>query len=151
MLQGQIGILEKQLKDFANKDERCKRIQEINGVGPITACAIIAAMGDPKNFKNGRHFSAWLGLVPRQNSSGSKEQLLGISKRGDAYLRSLLIHGARAALQFAPKREDYRSKWVTKKATERGFNKATVALANRNARVIWAMLAKNESYKEIAA
>jgi transposase len=150
-LQKEIDHLERQIKKFADTDERCRRIQEINGVGPITACAIVAAVGNPKNFKNGRHFSAWLGLVPRQNSSGGKEKLLGISKRGDGYLRSLLIHGARAALQFAAKRDDYRSKWVTKKSAERGHNKATVALANRNARVIWALLAKNETYKSIAA
>jgi transposase len=150
-LQKEIDHLEKQIKRFADTDERCKRIQEINGVGPITACAIVAAVGNPKNFKNGRHFSAFLGLVPKQNSSGGKEKLLGISKRGDGYLRSLLIHGARAVLQFSAKREDYRSKWVTKKALERGHNKATVALANRNARVIWALLAKNETYKPLAA
>ena len=149
--QREIDHLERQIKKFADTDERCKRIQEINGVGPITACAIVAAVGNPSNFKNGRHFSAWLGLVPRQNSSGGKEKLLGISKRGDGYLRSLLIHGARAVLQFSARREDYRSKWVTRKAQERGHNKATVALANRNARVIWAMLAKNETYKPMAA
>jgi transposase len=150
-LQKEIDHLEKQVKKFADTDDRCKRIQEINGVGPITASAIVAAVGNPSNFKNGRHFSAFLGLVPRQNSSGGKEKLLGISKRGDGYLRSLLIHGARAALQFAKKHDDYRSKWVIKKAAERGHNKATVALANRNARVIWALLAKNETYKPIAA
>ncbi len=149
-VQKEIDHFEKQIKKFASHDERCKRIQEVNGVGPLTASAIIASMGDPKNFKNGRHFSAWLGLVPRQNSSGGKEQLLGISKRGDSYLRSLLIHGARAALQFAHKHEDYRSKWSLKKVETRGMNKATVALANRNARVIWAMLAKNEVYRPIA-
>ena len=151
MLQNQINTLEKQIKNFADNDDRCKRILEIKGVGPMIACAVVAAMGDPNTFKNGRHFSAWLGLVPKQHSSGNKSQLLGISKRGDTYLRSLLIHGARAALQFAKKNEDYRSKWAVKKAEERGYNKAVVALANRNARVIWAMLAKNESYKPIAA
>lgn len=151
VIQDQINILERQIKKFADTDERCKRIQQINGVGPMIACAMIAAMGDPKNFKNGRHFSAWLGLVPKQHSSGNKEQLLGISKRGDAYLRSLLIHGARAALRFAEKHDDYRSKWALKKSEERGYNKAVVALANRNARVIWAMLSKNEDYKPLAA
>ncbi len=150
-IQKEIDHFEQQIKNFANSDERCQRIQEINGVGPLTASAIIASMGNPKNFKNGRHFSAWLGLVPKQNSSGGKEQLLGISKRGDSYLRSLLIHGARASLQFAHKHEDYRSKWCLKKVETRGMNKATVALANRNARVIWALLAKNETYKPIAA
>jgi transposase len=153
LLQKEIDHLEKQIKKFADTDDRCKRIQEINGVGPITACAIVATIGNANNFKNGRHFSAFLGLVPKQNSSGGKEKLLGTSKRGDGYLRSLLIHGARAVLQYSAKRDDYRSKWVTKKALERGNNKATVALANRNARVIWALLAKNETYKplEIAA
>ncbi len=150
-IQKQIEVLDQQIKKIADTDERCVRIQKINGVGPMTATAIVAAAGDSKNFKNGRHFSAWLGLVPRQKSSGGRDQLLGISKRGDAYIRCLLIHGARAALQFANKREDYRSKWATRKAEERGKNKAAVALANRNARVIWAMLARNECYKPIAA
>lgn len=150
-MQKEINHLERQIKNFAANDERCVRLQEINGVGPITASAVVAAIGDAKNFKNGRHFSAWLGLVPRQNSSGGKEVLLGISKRGDGYLRSLLIHGARASLQFAKDRDDYRSKWTLKKAETRGNNKATVALANRNARVIWALLAKNETYKPLVA
>jgi transposase len=146
-IQSNIDHFEAQIKKLATSDDRCKRVQKIEGVGPITASAIVAAIGSPNHFKNGRHFSAWLGLVPRQHSSGGKETLLGISKRGDGYLRSLLIHGARAALKTAHKRDSYRSQWVVRKATERGKNRATVALANRNARVIWALLAKNETYK----
>jgi transposase len=151
VIQKEIDHLEKQIKKFADTDDRCARIQAIDGVGPITASAIVAAAGTAQNFKNGRQFSAFFGLVPKQNSSGGKDRLLGISKRGDGYIRALLIHGARSVLQVAPKRKDYRSKWVTKKSVERGHNKAVVALANRNARVIWALLAKNETYKPLAA
>ena len=104
-----------------------------------------------KNFKNGRHLSAWLGLVPKQHSSGNKEQLLGISKRGDVYLRTLLIHGARAVVQYAKGKEDHRSRWTIRKVNERGKNKAVVALANRNARVVWVLLARKEDYREVVA
>lgn len=151
MTQDQVSALEVQLKAIAKKDVSCVRIQKIPGVGPITATALIAAIGDAKNFKNGRNLSAWLGLVPKQRSSGNKDQLLGISIRGDGYLRSLLIHGARAVIQFAEGKEDLRSKWALRKVNERGKNKAVVALANRNARVIWALLARNQEYREPVA
>lgn len=131
-------------------DERCQRITEIEGVGVITATAVVAACGFGRGFKNGRQFSAWLGLVPRQNSSGGKERLLGISKRGNNYLRKLLVHGARSVLKVSPGRSDYRSRWIEQKKLERGWNKACVALANKNARIIWALLAKGETYRKAA-
>jgi transposase len=142
----QVEDLDLKIKKIALSDPRCKRLQKIEGVGPMTATAIVAAVGDAKAFKNGRQLSAFLGLVPKQCSSGGKQQLLGISKRGDGYLRKLLIHGARSAILVADKRDTRRNRWVIEKVKTRGMNKATVALANRNARVIWAILAKNEEY-----
>lgn len=130
-------------------NEAAQRIEKIEGIGIITATAIVAAVSDPNVFKNGREFSAWLGLVPKQNSSGGKTVLQGISKRGDIYLRTMLINGARSALQWAPLKSDKKSKWITGKIKTRGFNKACVALANRNARVIWVLLAKGQEYKRI--
>lgn len=142
----QIDELDKKIQAIGAQDERCKRLQKIEGVGPLTATAIVATIGNGQQFKNGRQFSAFLGLVPRESSSGGKQQLLGISKRGDGYLRSLLIHGARSAIQWAGKRQTKRSRWVLEKVNTRGMNKATVALANRNARVIWALLSRGEEY-----
>ena len=103
-------------------------------------------MGDPNNFKNGRHFSAWLGLVPRQNSSGGKSKLLGISKRGDKYLRKLMIHGSRSVLIHSSKVENKRSLWITEKKEKLGWNKTAVAIANKNARIAWAMLKTGSDY-----
>ncbi|MEK7689700.1 MAG: IS110 family transposase, partial [Bdellovibrionota bacterium] len=99
----QQALLDREIEHIAKTDERCRRLQKIEGVGPITATALVASIGNARNFKNGRQLSAFLGLVPRQHSSGGASKLLGISKRGDGYLRKLLIHGARAAVQFAAK------------------------------------------------
>jgi len=126
----------------------CQRLVTIPGVGPLTATAIIAMVGDPGAFENGRHLSAYLGLVPRQHSTGGKDRLLGISKRGDPYIRMLLIHGARTVLRWVDQKEDSKSQWLKKLIERRGMNKATVALANKNARVIWALMARNEKYRE---
>jgi len=134
---------------FKNNGQ-CKRIGEIEGIGPLTATAVIAAIGDPKVFKNGRQMAAWLGLVPRQHSSGGKQVLLGISKRGDRYLRTLLIHGARTVVRHCDKKQDSRSKLIKAKKIGCGANKASVALANKNARVIWALLANEENYRKAA-
>lgn len=128
----------------------CKRLAEIPGVGPLTATALIASVADPQVFKNGREFSAWLGLVPRQNSSGGKTQLLGISKRGDVYLRKLLIHGARSTLRWVEGKEDGRSRWAQSLVERRGMNRAAVALANKNARIVWVLLARGEVYRPAA-
>ena len=149
-LQSQILQIEKQLLLISRQYEPCKRIQKIEGVGPLTATAVIAIIGDPKQFKNGRQFSAYLGLVPKQHSSGSKEKLLGISKRGNTYLRTLLVNGARAAIRVAHTHNTKRSRWALEKLQTRGNNRASVALANRNARVIWALLAKGEEYVLVA-
>ncbi len=141
---------DEQLNKVFKENEVCQRIGEIDGVGPITATAVYAMTNAPGEYRNGRQFSASLGLVPRQYSSGGKERLLGISKRGDTYLRGLLIHGARAALVWAGKKSDRRSTWVIEKQKTRGHNKACVALANKNARVIWALMAKGERYRPAA-
>ena len=128
----------------------CQRIGEIKGVGPKTATAIVAAIGDGAEFKNGRHFAAWLGLVPRQHSSGNRRVLLGISKRGNQALRTLLVHGARSVVRTAVNKGDPRSAWVNQVRERRGFNRATVAVANKNARIIWAVLRHGEPYRAAA-
>lgn len=126
-----------------------KRLSSIPGVGPIAATAIVAHVSDPNLFKNGREFAAYLGLVPKQRSSGGKQKILGISKRGDKYIRTMLVHGARVAVtrnesvQKSPKIR----KWVENIKERRGFNKATVALANKNARMAWAVMVKGEDFK----
>lgn len=136
------------LKNQAKQDTRCQALLEIEGVGEITATAMVASIGDGRNFKNGREVSAWLGLVPKQSSSGDKIKLLGISKRGDRYLRKLLIHGGRSAVRACTNKKDERSLWIQDKKKRRGENKAAVALANKNARIIWAMLTTGEAYRK---
>lgn len=122
-----------------------QRLADIPGIGPVTATALIAAVADPSAFKSGRDFSAWVGLVPRQHSSGGKDKLLGISKRGDVYLRTMLIHGARSSIRFLDKQpEGPRKEWLQKLITRRGMNRATVALANKNARTVWVLLSRKE-------
>ena len=129
----------------------CQRIAEIPGIGPMTATAMIAAVADPKAFRNGRQMAAWIGLVPRQHSSGGKERLLGISKRGDVYLRKLLIHGARSVLRTIENQTETRQNiWLKKLVERRGMNRATVALANKNARKIWVLMAHEKSYDPAA-
>ncbi|HLG18727.1 MAG TPA: IS110 family transposase [Bdellovibrionota bacterium] len=127
-------------------NEVCQRLKEVPGVGSLTASAVVASVGNPNVFKNGREFSASLGLVPRQHSSGGKDRLLGISKRGDKYLRRLLIHGARAVLRHLGSKEDPRSEWLRKLEARRGKNRACVALANKNARILWVLMARGEKY-----
>jgi transposase len=149
-LDTRIDSYDAKLMEICNNNKDCQKILQIEGVGFVTATAIVAAMGDPKTFKNGREFSAWLGLVPRQSSSGGKDKLLGISKRGDKYIRCLLIHGARATVFRVAKKEDQRSLWIKQLKERRGMNKTCVAVANKNARIIWALLSKDEDYKKVA-
>ena len=138
--------LDTKIRQLCRQDERCKRILKIPGIGELTATAIVAAVPDPKEFRNGRHMSAWLGLVPGQSSSGDKQRLLGISKRGDRYLRTLLIHGARAVLSHYKDRDNDYTRWVGRKKSTLSHNKAAVALANKNARIIWSMLRSGEEF-----
>lgn len=142
----QVTIYDKEIQQQADSDPMCLEVQKIEGVGPLTASAIVASIGDANVFKNGREVSAWLGLVPKQHSSGNKVRLGGISKRGDRYLRTLLIHGARSALTRCEGKEDKKNRWAANVRQRCGFNKAAVALANKNARTIWALMAHGGCY-----
>ena len=128
-------------------DERCGRIAAVEGVGRLGATALVGAYGNARQFDGARQFSAALGLVPRQDTTGGKPRLLGISKRGDRYIRALLIHGARSVVYRAMKKADMRSRWIQRLVIERGKNRAAVALANKNARIIWALLTRDEVYR----
>ena len=142
---------DRQIGERARNDPRADRLMTVPGVGPLIVTALIATVGDARQFKSGRELSAWLGLVPREHSSGERTILLGISKRGDRYLRTLLIHGARSALRCAPRKRDRRSQWIGAVRDRRGPNIAAVALANKNARVLWALLTRTEEYRVPAA
>ena len=146
-LDRRIASFDKKIDRIFLESEPCRRIATIKGVGPKTATAIIAAIGDGSEFKNGRHLAAWMGLVPRQFSSGDRKVLMGISKRGSQHLRSLLVHGARAVVRTAPSKMDPNNTWVNQLRERRGFNRATVAVANKNARIIWAVLQTGEPYR----
>lgn len=137
-----------QIEAMVKEDGQCQELMKIPGIGAITASAAVATIGDPSAFKKGREVSAWLGMVPKQHSSGEKIVLGGISKRGDRYLRTLLIHGARAVVKNCDKKKDNRSLWLARKKERSGFNKAAVALANKNARIIWAILSTGECYRQ---
>ena len=139
-------MFDEQLAGVARQTPACRRLMEIPGIGVLTATALVAAVGDAGEFRNGREMSAWLGLVPRQHSTGGRAVLLGISKRGDRHLRALLIHGARSALYRAGRRSDRRSRWAVATQARRGANVAAVALANKNARTAWALLRRDEHY-----
>ncbi len=149
LLDSRISELEKEIETIYRKDPVCQRLAKIDGVGPLTATAVVAQIGNPADFKNGRALSAYFGLVPKQLSTGGKPRLLGISKRGDRYIRQLLVHGARAAMKQIATKTDRRSLWAKQLAERRGFNKACVALANKNARVIWALMAKETEYQHV--
>lgn len=138
---------ERQITALNRDNPNVQRLQNIQGVGPLTASAIVATVGNARLFKNGRQFAAWLGLTPREHSTGGKPRLGRISKRGDAYLRTLLVHGARSELMHTARRDDHKSRWVEQLKATKGWNKASVALANQHARIIWAMLAKDNAYR----
>lgn len=141
---------ERRIKSLNRENEVCQRLDGILGIGPITASATYAAAGEGKDFVNGRHFSAWLGLVPGQHSTGGKAVLVGISKRGNAYLRTLFIHGARAVLRHSASKTDRFSRWAQAVLARRGHNKACVAVANKMARMAWVMMAKGDTYRVAA-
>lgn len=146
-LDERIKVFDRKIAAVFKANEDCQRIAKVSGVGPKTATAMIAAIGDGTEFKNGRHLAAWLGLVPRQRSSGDKRVLMGISKRGDRHLRTLLVHGARAVVRVSAKKDDPFSQWVNRLRERRGVTKAIVAVANKNARIIWALLRNNEEFR----
>jgi transposase len=152
-LQEQLVEMDKRVNEYGKKiqtlhegSEVSRRIAQVPGIGPITATALMAALGDGKTFSSPRQVAAWLGLVPKQCSSGGKPKLLGISKRGDVYLRTLLIHGARAVVKAAANKADDQSRWINDLVKRRNPNIAAVAVANKNARIVWALLTKVEAY-----
>lgn len=146
-LDRQVDELDAQIQRWHRENAASRKLAEIPGIGPLTASALVASIGDAKNFENGRQLAAWLGLVPRQHSTGGKQTLLGISKRGDCYLRTLLIHGARAVIRVASKKTDAAESWVQRLIDRRNKNVAAVALANKNARIVWALLAHDKAYE----
>lgn len=145
-LDEQVKELESQIVKWHRSSELSSKLEGVPGIGPITASALVATIGDAKNFDNGRQVAAWLGLVPRQHSSGGKQNLLGISKRGDIYLRTLLIHGARSVIHWESRTPDACS-WVSGVLKRRNKNVAAVALANKNARIVWALLAHDREFR----
>ena len=146
-LEAHIEFYTEQLKRHAQQHEAIRRLQTVPGFGPIVASVFHAFVGDARAFRKGRDVSAALGLVPKQHSSGGKTVLLGISKRGDRYLRSLLVHGARSVVRLAANKDDKLSRWINTLKARRGANKAAVALANKLARIGWAILSRNTVYR----
>ncbi|WP_448217220.1 IS110 family transposase [Endozoicomonas sp. 2B-B] len=146
-LDKRIREYDQKIHEIASQDDVCIRLMTIPGIGALIATALKAAISNPKNFKSGRELSAWLGLVPRQYSTGGKPKLLGISKRGDKYLRTLLIHGARSVLCVLKNTDDRCKKWAVQLNARTNHNVATVGLANKIARIIWVIMAKGEVYK----
>lgn len=136
------------IKQIFDQNPICKRLAQIEGIGPITATILLTVLGDPSLFKNGRHFAAYLGLVPKQSSSGGKQRLLGISKRGDTYIRNLLIHGGRSVVKNLKQKQDKRSQWARQLKERRGYNRTAVAVANKNARIVWSVVANEADYKK---
>jgi transposase len=146
-LEEQLAYYQEKLDTLAKRHPECQRLLTIPGIGPFSATALVAAVSDARAFKNGRQFAAWLGLVPRQHSTGGKERLLGISKRGDTYLRKLLVHGARATIRWVGRKADRRSQWIRQLVERRGKNRTAVAVANKNARIVWALLTSHQVYQ----
>ena len=145
-LDRQVDELEDQIRAWHRDNPASCKLAQVPGIGPITASALVATIGDARTFENARQLSAWMGLVPRQSSSGGVPTLLGISKRGDTYLRTLMIHGARSVLRVAQSKPDDTS-WAHRVQQRRNHNIAAVALANKNARVVWALLARDREFR----
>ena len=146
-LDRQVKEFEKEIIAWHRSSDLSRKLEKIPGIGPLAASALVASIADARSFENGRQVSAWLGLVPRQSSSGGKATLLGMSKRGDAYLRTLLIHGARSAILAAQHKVDNTNGWLANLLTRRHPNIAAVALANKNVRTVWALLAHGREFK----
>jgi transposase len=142
-----IATIEQQIQAWHKENPASQKLAKIPGIGPLTASALVATIGDVKQFENSRQLAAWIGLVPRQHSSGGKSTLLGISKRGDSYLRTLLIHGARSVVRFIDQKPAAKAGWLGKLLGRRHKNVAIVALANKNARTVWALLMHDREYQ----
>jgi len=145
-LDERVAALDREVKLIAKSDPVARRLQQLRGVGPLVATALVASVGTGEQFSKGRQMAASVGLTPRQHSSGGKERLLGISKRGDAYLRSILIHGARSVVSHAKHKDDRLSRWVSEISRRRHPNVAAVALANKTVRMAWAMMRNGSDY-----
>ena len=147
-LDARVAAYTAKLQRLYRASPACQTIGAVAGIGPITATAMTASLGDGHAFQSGRQVAAWVGVVPGQASNGGKAKLLGISKRGDTYLRTLLIHGARAVVKAAATKKDAQSRWINELVKRRNPNIAAVAVANKNARTIWALLRHGEAYRE---
>jgi len=141
-----VKTLDKKVKQLANEHPICQRLMAIPGIGPMVATAVLSAIGNASNFKNGRELSAWLGLVPKQYSTGGQQRLLGISKRGDGYVRALLVQGAISAITRCKGRCDRQLVWARQLHVTKGLQKAAIALANKMARIIWSIMARDRDY-----
>lgn len=150
-LDRQIERLDRRLNELARQDPLCQRLQAIEGIGPISATALLASLGSAPRFTRARQFAASLGLVPREHSSGQHRRLGSITKRGNGYLRYLLVHGARAVLRAVEGKTDARSLWLQSLQARAGHNRAAVALANKNARIVWALFASGQPYRSARA
>ena len=147
-----IHFFDNEIETVFRQSEACQRIVKVKGIGPKTATAIVAAIGKGTEFKNGRHFAAWPGLVPGQHSSGDRQVLMNMKKKGDKHLRTLVIHGARAVVRAATNNNDgYLNQWINRLKERRGFNKTTVAVANKNTRIIWSMLRTYTEYQAVGS
>src|SRR5439155_21095326 len=144
MLDERIGAYDRELEAHARASEAARRLMQIRGIGPLTAVAMVATVGNARDFRSGRQLAAWLGLTPRQHSSGGKTRLGHISRRGDAYLRCLLVQGARSVLHTASRHVDRMSRWAQTLESRRGYHRTLVAIASKNARIAWALLSRNE-------
>jgi transposase len=150
-IQDEIDEITAQIERIASSDSRCRRLRAIPGIGPLTATALISAVGNGSQFQRSRDLAAWIGLVPRQHSTGGRSRLLGISKRGNRYLRRLLIHGARSVIQNVDRNAHYFGAWLTKLQQRVHHNVAAVSLANKLARIAWAVLRREEPYRVVSA
>jgi transposase len=143
----QVKVHDRRIANIAKHDANCQALLKVEGIGPLTATALVATAGNGRQFKNGRHLSAYLGLVPGHRNTGNKTVMLPITKRGNRYLRTLLVHGARSTLYHARRKADPRSLWLQRLQATRGHNVAAVALANKNARIAWALLRFGQAYR----
>lgn len=150
-LDGQLGKIDARLELLARQDPLCRRLQAIEGIGPVSATALAASLGEGRRFSRARQFAASLGLVPREHSSGTQHRLGAITKRGNGYLRYLLVHGARSVIRTAGHKTDPRSRWLQSLEARAGHNKTTVALANKNARIVWAVFQSGQPYRPACA
>jgi transposase len=146
-LEKQLAYYQEKLETVATTHPAGQRLMTIPGIGPFTATALVAAVSDARAFKNGRQCAAWLGLVPRQHSTGGKEGLLGISTRGESSLRTLLVHGARTTIRWVGRQTDRRSQWIRHLVERRGKNRTAVAVAHKHARIVWALVTSHQDYQ----